>query len=91
MSGLGQSCRFQPSETFRLCRLERTSLVPMEHPAETEVAKSSEAAASDWKHLNRRVWNTSTTSRDPRHGTSSYEVVDARRKCMLIAGAVIAC
>jgi hypothetical protein len=42
-------------------------------------------------HLNRRVWNTSATSRDPRHGTSSYEVVDARRKCMLIAGAVIAC
>jgi hypothetical protein len=29
MSGLGQSCRFQPSETFPLCRRERTSLVPM--------------------------------------------------------------
>jgi hypothetical protein len=39
---------------------------------------------------NRRVWNTPATSRDPRHGISSYEVVDARRKFMLIAGAVIA-
>ena len=29
MSGLGQSCCFQPSETFPLCRRERTSFVPM--------------------------------------------------------------